>query len=58
MNFKEHARMIEGVIKKNKESDPIANAVYVAIKELTMDSGIQRAIERRNEYYLPDSALQ
>jgi hypothetical protein len=56
-NVKEQAKLIDAIIKKNKESDPINDAVYVAIKELTLDAGVQKAIERRNEFYLPDSAL-
>jgi hypothetical protein len=53
----ENAKLIDAIIKKNKESDPINDTIYVAIKELTMDAGVQKAIERQREFYLPDSAM-
>lgn len=56
--LQEHTRLLEAIIKKNKESEPIDANVQVAIKELTQDPAFQKAIERRNEFYLPDSSLQ
>ncbi|KAI6221336.1 Guanine nucleotide binding protein (G-protein) domain containing protein [Aphelenchoides fujianensis] len=53
----EHAKLIEAIIKKNQEANPISDNLYVAIKELTLDDGVRKAIELRNSFYLPDSAM-
>ncbi|CAD5223605.1 unnamed protein product [Bursaphelenchus okinawaensis] len=56
-NSAEHARLIDAVIKKNKEGDPIADNVYMAIKELTMDKAFKKAMDRKTEFYMPDSSV-
>ncbi|KAI6199079.1 Guanine nucleotide binding protein (G-protein) domain containing protein [Aphelenchoides besseyi] len=53
----EHAKLLEAVIKKSQESNPINDNLYVAIKELTLDEGVRKALEHRNSFYLPDSAM-
>lgn len=43
---------------KNMESEPLRENVYIALKELWADKGVQIAMEKRADYYLPDCAPQ
>lgn len=56
--LQEHAQLVAAVIGKHKENEKINDHLYTALHALKNDAGVTKTIERRNEFYLPDSALQ
>jgi hypothetical protein len=55
---KDYARLIHGIVNKNAEMEAISEEIYTGIKTLLADKGVQMAIQRKDEYYLQESAQQ
>ncbi|EYC09966.1 hypothetical protein Y032_0058g2915 [Ancylostoma ceylanicum] len=52
----DYAALIKKTLEKKEEFQPLTEEMYKAIKTLWNDKGIEAAYERRDEYYLHDSA--
>uniref|UniRef100_A0A915E7M7 Uncharacterized protein n=1 Tax=Ditylenchus dipsaci TaxID=166011 RepID=A0A915E7M7_9BILA len=53
----EHGRLIHAVMAKNAEmEEPMRQNVYTALKELWADKGVQAALARKADFYVPDCA--
>uniref|UniRef100_A0A914CDK2 G-protein alpha subunit n=1 Tax=Acrobeloides nanus TaxID=290746 RepID=A0A914CDK2_9BILA len=52
----DYARLIHGIVNKNAEMEAITEEIYTGIKTLLADKGVQMAIQRKDEYYLQESA--
>ncbi|CAI4222705.1 unnamed protein product [Auanema sp. JU1783] len=51
-----HALYINKVISSKDEDQPLSDTMYIAIKRLWNDQGVQMAYQKRDEFYLHDSA--
>ncbi|CAK5019786.1 unnamed protein product [Meloidogyne enterolobii] len=54
----EHCRLIHAIMAKHAETEPMREHIYVALKELWTDKGVQSAMSRKSEFYVPDCAQQ
>uniref|UniRef100_A0A914XE36 G protein alpha subunit n=1 Tax=Plectus sambesii TaxID=2011161 RepID=A0A914XE36_9BILA len=52
----QHAEIIRDFVKNGEPFPPFLNEIFVALKNLWMDAGIQECYKRRNEYILNESA--
>nr|CAD2168485.1 unnamed protein product [Meloidogyne enterolobii] len=52
----EHCRLIHAIMAKHAETEPMREHIYVALKELWTDKGVQSAMSRKSEFYVPDCA--
>ncbi|VDO92786.1 unnamed protein product [Heligmosomoides polygyrus] len=52
----DYAALIKKVLEKKDEFQPLSEEMYKAIKTLWNDKGVEAAYERRDEFYLHDSA--
>uniref|UniRef100_A0A1I8BDC2 G-protein alpha subunit n=1 Tax=Meloidogyne hapla TaxID=6305 RepID=A0A1I8BDC2_MELHA len=56
--IQEHCRLIHAIMAKHAETEPMREHIYVALKELWADKGVQSAMNRKSEFYVPDCAQQ
>lgn len=56
--MQEHGRLIHAVMATNSEAEPMRENVYMALRDLWADKGVQAALERKSEFYVPDCAKQ
>nr|CAD2207844.1 unnamed protein product [Meloidogyne enterolobii] len=54
--IQEHCRLIHAIMAKHAETEPMREHIYVALKELWTDKGVQSAMSRKSEFYVPDCA--
>ncbi|XGW01595.1 hypothetical protein V3C99_014038 [Haemonchus contortus] len=52
----DYAMFVKKVLEKKEEFQPMSEEMYKAIKTLWNDKGVEAAYERRDEFYLHDSA--
>ncbi|KAK6016664.1 hypothetical protein OSTOST_17851, partial [Ostertagia ostertagi] len=52
----DYAAFVKKVLDKKDEFQPMSEEMYKAIKTLWNDKGVEAAYERRDEFYLHDSA--
>ncbi|KAK6051419.1 g-protein alpha subunit, partial [Cooperia oncophora] len=52
----DYAAYVKKVLDKKEEFQPMSEEMYKAIKTLWNDKGVEAAYERRDEFYLHDSA--